>query len=112
MKIVMQHGHAVRKSEIETFLETAPQAWCKTFDSIVVHTSAKDDFRISFHSKERTLAIHLSEEYAGSSSEIIEEIAIALQAIEAHGHLPDKLARQKQITFRNNWLERKGGYDE
>ena len=105
MKIVMQHGHAVARSQIESFLETAPKSWSRAFDSIIVYKSVNEPFRISFHPKEKILGIHISEKYTGNSKKVIEEVAIASQAIEEHGHLPNNIARQKEYDYRQAWSE-------
>ena len=108
MKIVMQHGHVVDRKDIEFFVEKAPSAWTKAFRSIIVYTAVKEPFKITYHSKEKVLGIHISRKYSGSASEAIEEIAVASQAIEDHGHLPNKLAKQRDMQFRQRWSEIRG----
>ncbi len=108
MKIVMQHGHVVDRKDIEFFVEKAPGSWTKAFKSIIVYTAVKEPFEITFHSKEKVLGIHISKEYSGSASEAIEEIAVASQAIKDHGHLPDKLPKQRDMQLRQRWFEIRG----
>jgi hypothetical protein len=108
MKIVMQHGHAVSKREIESFLKLAPQSWSKAYDSIVVYSSNNEPPKIRFHPKEKTLGIHISEKSSKNAAEVIEEIAVASQAIQEHGHWPINLARQKDLKYRERWLAKRG----
>jgi len=108
MKIVMQHGHVVDRKDIESFVEKAPKAWRKAFQTIIVYTAVKDPFQITYHPKENLLGVHISRKYAGSASEVIEEIAVASQSIEAYGHIPDKLPKQRDSDYRKQWIEIRG----
>lgn len=105
MKIVMQHGHTIDREDINNFLKTIPSSWSKAFDSIVVYSSIKELFTISFHPKERILGVHISEKYLGSPIEVIEEIAVASQVIQELGHLPRKLSKQKRSHYIQQWRE-------
>jgi hypothetical protein len=104
----MQHGHTVDRKDIETFVEKAPKAWSKAFNTIIVYTAVRELFQITYHLKEKVLGIHISKKYEGTTSEAIEEIAVASQAIEALGHIPDKLPKQKESDYRMRWAEIRG----
>ena len=93
------------RSESESFINTAPKTWSNAFSSIIIYESNNESINISFHPKEKALAVHVSENYSGDSSEVIEEIAIASQAIKELGHLPKSIASQKKYDYRQNWLE-------
>ncbi len=103
MKIVIQHGYVVKREHIEEFISRAPNSWCKAFETIIVYTEIKEPIRITYHAKERVLGVHLSKKYKGTPSEAIEEIAVASQAIEELGHMPDKLAKSKDKAFQEGF---------
>jgi hypothetical protein len=105
MKIVMQHGHVVKRQDIEGFIEQAPNSWCKAFESIIIYTEINKPIRITFHPKEKVLGVHVSRKYDGTAIEVVEEVAVAAQAIEELGHLPNKLAKSKDLQFRQQWAQ-------
>jgi len=105
MKIVIQQGQVINREDIEIFLEKAPKSWSKSFSTFTIYTSVKEPFRISYHPKERVMGIHISKEFKGTNSEAIEKIAIASQAIEEFGHLPEKLSKARETHFRQQWAK-------
>ncbi len=105
MKIVIQQGHVINREDIELFLDKAPKAWSKPINSFTIYTSVQEPFRISYHPKDKVMGIHISEKFKGTSSEAIEEIAIASQAIEEFGHLPEKLSKARKTHFRQQWAK-------
>ncbi len=105
MKIIIQQGHVINREDIELFLAKAPKSWSKPFSTFTIYTSVKEHFHISYHPKERVMGIHISNEFKGTNSEAIEEIAIASQAIEEFGHLPDRLSKARETHFRQQWAK-------
>ncbi|MCP4486014.1 MAG: hypothetical protein GY820_01625 [Gammaproteobacteria bacterium] len=105
MQIVIQQGHVINREDIEFFLERAPASWTKAIKSFIVYVAIDEPFCIKYYAKKKVLGIHISKKYRGTTSEAIEEIAVASQAIEELGHLPEKLAKARETYFRQNWIE-------
>lgn len=103
MKILVQNGKIVNKKDLELFIEGLPFAWRAGIEKIVVYVSAGDQLLFSFHKKECTFGVHMPSEYSGSNSEVLEEIAVTLQAIQNYGHIPDKLPASQIRGYRRRW---------
>ena len=105
MQIVIQQGHVINREDVESFIERAPKPWTKAIRSFIVYTAMKDPFCIKYYAKEQVLGIHISRKFKGTKSEAIEQIAVASQAINELGHLPEKLTKARETHFRQQWAK-------
>ena len=103
MKIVVQTGEHIGRKEIEYFISKSPSAWKCYFETIVIFGSREEDLRISFNEKEKALGVHTPSSYKGTSSDILEEMAVSLVAIKNIGRLPKKLSPSKRTEYKEQW---------
>ena len=103
MKIVVQQGEVINRKDIESFLKVVPKQWTSAVDGLTIYVSLDEPFQISYYNKEKILGVHISSKYNGKTSEALENIAIALQAINEIGHFPNKLSKSLEKDYRARW---------
>ena len=105
MKILVQDGEVLNKKILEDFIEGLPFAWKAGIEKIVVYVSAGDQLLCSFHKRECAFGIHVPSEYSGTTSQVLEEVAVTLQAIRNYGHIPDRLSASQIREYQSRWHE-------
>jgi hypothetical protein len=103
MKLVVQNEEVLTRKDLELFLERLPFAWKAGIDKIVVFESTGAQVLCSFHKKDCALGIHIPTEYSGSTSEVLREVAVTIQAIQNYGHIPEKLPVSQIREYRSRW---------
>ncbi len=105
MKIVVQTGEHIGRSEIEYFISKIPSKWRKKFETVVVYGSREKDLKITFHEKEKVLGIHTPTTFEGTTNNIYEELVVGLAEIHRIGRIPQKISPSKRKECYKLWKE-------
>ena len=111
MKVVVQTGHLVGRSEIEYFLSRMPAALLRHLDTIVVYASREGSVVVNFSGG--TLGVHCPNVSSDVSAEaVVDEMAVSLLALNDLGHIPERISPSRRERYLARWLEICGDRNE
>jgi hypothetical protein len=95
MQVVVQNGSnlSLRRAKADAVVDALPDTLSSVAKQLLLCRSAADDFRVTFHSKERIIALNWPKAGAAQpdNSFVLTELITCLAAIAESGDLPGKL---------------------
>lgn len=105
MKVVIQSGKIVSKFEVEKLLELAPKDWVKGISSIVIFESSEEHPSIRYHPASEQFAVFVPNTYPHGAVQMMEFMAVHIQAVNQFGHLPKQLKKSLINEYTEKWSE-------
>jgi len=105
MKVKIQNGNVLDRSELIDFLKSVPASWTRECEKVVVFESAGAKVVSSFQRNEKLFGIHIPKRFSGSIDRIFDEVAITLQAVRDYGHIPKDVPNDKVKEYWKAWKE-------
>jgi len=105
LKIVVQTGKIINRTQILDFVSVAPLEWTKNIQSIVIYLSLDNRISITHHVKSQQLGINLPDEPIFSPSEVFDVLAITLQSTVEFGAIPKNLSKSRKKEFLKIWKQ-------
>ncbi len=103
MKIVIHANNVLNHSDIKSFISKIPFSWRKSFNTITVNTAIGDQILMSYHREKEKFGIHIPDNYKGTSTDALVEVAITVQAIKEYGYIPDRIKPSRVKMYQRNW---------
>ena len=105
MKIVVQTGDIVSRSDIEELFQILPTHYSDSVGTFVVYSSNDSSPSYFYNRKDKVFGFHSPKASGLNKTEAQAEIAAHLMAALEFGRLPDKLSASKLENFRETWSE-------
>jgi len=105
MKIVIQTGDIVTRSDIKELFQILPTHFSDSLCTFVVYASNNSSPSYYYNSKDKVFGFHSPKASGLNKTEAKTDIAVHLIAALELGHLPDKLSASKLQHFRETWSE-------
>ena len=103
MKTVVQVGRPLSREQLQKFLAQIPKSWTKGIASVNVLVCLDPDLKVTFHSKEQTLCLHVSEVTKLTEEDLLLELAVAFQLVQDFGHIPSRVPSSRRSAYEDNW---------
>lgn len=102
MKIVVQNGaqHGLARREVEAMIPLFPSSWCRVVESLVLCRGEEAGVQVSFHSKEKSLALYWPSSSDGLSKvEAVEALLVALAVVSKTGEYPKRIGPSIRAAY-------------
>lgn len=103
MKIVIQSGQTIKRQDVDAFVAALPASLKEHIDHVNVLVSLNDEIEVSYHAKERTLALHCPKQGQNSPRDAITALAVGLLAVDDFGHIPERISKSRLKAYQDAW---------